>query len=72
MPRLDGYQVFDILKSYPHLKNVPVVAYSVHVSELNAARSRGFDSFLGKPLDVDQFPSQLTQILKGEGVWSTP
>ncbi len=70
MPSSNGYEVLDKLKATAGFENVPVVAYTVHVSEINAARQRGFHSFLGKPLDADNFPAQLASILNGERVWS--
>lgn len=51
------------------LDDVPIVAYSVHVSEIEIARRAGFDGFLGKPLDADRFSDQLRRILSGEQVW---
>jgi CheY-like chemotaxis protein len=71
MPELDGYEVLEILHASRFAK-VPVVAYTVHVSEMNAMRSKGFHSFLGKPLNAEEFPKQLARILKNEPVWSLP
>jgi two-component system, cell cycle response regulator DivK len=67
MPGLDGYSVKDLLKS--HLGDTPIVAYTVHISEINVVRNLGFDGFLGKPLDQSRFPEQLARILNGEQVW---
>lgn len=67
LPGIDGYSVKDIIRSL--LDNVPVVAYTVHVSEMKVVRELGFDGFIGKPLDALRFPDQLTRILNGEGVW---
>jgi two-component system, cell cycle response regulator DivK len=69
MPGRDGFQVFEALKADPHFQGVPIVAYTVHVSEINIVRQHGFDGFLGKPLDADQFPAQLARILNGQSVW---
>jgi two-component system, cell cycle response regulator DivK len=69
MPGKSGYDVLALLKSNPHFARVPVVAYTVHVSEINVAHQQGFHSFLGKPLDPKKFPEQLARILKGEQVW---
>src|SRR5215207_10197663 len=69
MPQLDGYKVLELLRADSRYDDVPVVAYTVHVSEINVARDMGFHSFLGKPLDVDRFPDQLARILRGEPVW---
>jgi len=72
MPGLDGYRVLEQLKADSRFQSIPVVAYTVHVSEINVAYERGFDGFLGKPLDDDAFPNQLARILNGEPVWETP
>jgi CheY-like chemotaxis protein len=70
MPDTNGYQLLERIKSDARFRDVPVAAYTVHVSEVNVARKKGFHSFLGKPLDADRFPDQLARILRGEHVWS--
>ncbi len=67
MPDLNGYTVKDMLKE--QLGEVPIIAYTVHVSEINVVQQMGFDGFLGKPLDNAKFPDQLARILNGEAVW---
>jgi two-component system cell cycle response regulator DivK len=67
MPGLDGYAVKDLLRE--QLGGTPIVAYTVHVSEINVVQQMGFDGFLGKPLDHTRFPDQLARILNGEAVW---
>lgn len=67
MPGIDGFRVKDLLRE--HLGNTPIIAYTVHVSEIDVVRQRGFDGFLGKPLDSARFSGQLERILKGEPVW---
>ncbi len=71
LPGTNGYQILAWLKSDPRFQAVPVVAYTVHVDEISVAQQRGFDSFLGKPIRYDRFPSQLRRILRGEQVWET-
>ena len=71
MPDLDGYEVLQLLKSAPHLEGVPIVAHTVHVAELPNARDMGFDSFISKPLDADNFSRQLKAILNGTPVWES-
>jgi two-component system cell cycle response regulator DivK len=71
MPKQDGYQTLEILKGDLGLP-VPVVAYTVHTSEMDEARALGFDGFLGKPLDPKRFPDQLARLLAGQPVWETP
>lgn len=72
MPGTDGFQLLKRFKANPNFEAVPIVAYTVHVSEINVAHQVGFDGFLGKPLDSDRFPDQLERILAGKGVWETP
>jgi CheY-like chemotaxis protein len=67
MPGLDGYEAKDLLRSY--FSDIPIIAYTVHVSEMNVVRELGFSGFLGKPLDTTRFPGQLARILNGEPVW---
>ncbi len=71
MPGIDGFTVLEKLKADARFQGVPIVAYTVHVSEMNAAYQRGFDGFIGKPLDPDRFPEQLARILRGEPVWES-
>ncbi len=71
MPGISGYDVLQNLKADQRLANIPVVAYTVHVSEINHAYELGFDSFIGKPINPDKFPAQLASILRGEAVWAT-
>jgi len=71
MPTTDGYTILQAIKAEPRFKGVPVIAYTVHVSEINVAHQHGFDGFIGKPLNADKFPEQIARILNGEGVWET-
>ena len=71
MPDIDGFDVLKNLKEDKRLLNVPIVAHSVHISEIKVAHTAGFDGFIGKPLNADKFPRQLARILDGKGVWET-
>jgi two-component system cell cycle response regulator DivK len=68
-PNHNGIQLIDELRADERLTDTLFVAYTVHISEQNAARQAGFHSFLGKPLDVARFSDQLRRILNGEPVW---
>jgi two-component system, cell cycle response regulator DivK len=72
LPVLNGYQLLEKFKQDERFASVPIVAYTVHVSEINHARELGFHSFIGKPLDADAFPQQISRILNGERVWALP
>ncbi len=68
-PYGDGYSVFTLLRADPRYEAIPIIAYSVHTSQIDRVRAAGFQGFLGKPLSVEQFPNQLSRILNGDSVW---
>jgi CheY-like chemotaxis protein len=72
MPHINGYELFEKLSKDPRFNGVPLIAYTVHVSEINVIRDLGFHSFIGKPLDADAFPDQIARILRGERIWANP
>jgi CheY-like chemotaxis protein len=72
MPVVDGYEAVSIIRAHPNFQTAKVVAYSVHVSELKVVMGMEFDAFLGKPLDADAFPEQLSRILAGEKLYFIP
>jgi len=72
MPGLNGYEVVQQLKGDERFRHIPVIAYTVHVSEVQTARNYGFNGFIGKPLDADLFPEYLQKMMAGEEVWVIP
>ena len=72
MPHMNGYQVLEWIQGQEKFEDVPVVAYTTHISHLNDAKRAGFHSFLGKPIDGRNFGKQLERILDGESVWEVP
>lgn len=68
-PNGDGFTVLEDLKRDARLNGAPVVAYTVHTSEIEVARRAGFDSFIGKPVRATEFPAQLRRLLNGQAVW---
>lgn len=71
MPKLNGFEVLEFLRRNYEIDG-QIVAYTVHTSEINIASKMRFDGFIGKPLNPDRFPDQLTRILNGERVWELP
>jgi two-component system, cell cycle response regulator DivK len=67
MPTTDGFAVKDWLRE--QLDDVPIIAYTVHVSEIQVTRDAGFDGFIGKPLNAERFAGQLARIVKRLPVW---
>jgi len=71
LPYEDGYEILQELRRRPKFANTLVVAITGHTSleEMRKAQDAGFDGFIGKPLQFDRFPDQLSRILSGRQVW---
>ena len=72
MPNLNGYEILSLLREDADFDQVPIVAYTTHISHMSSARDAGFDSFLGKPIHRGHFADNLIKILNGEAVWEAP
>ena len=68
MPKQDGYEIIKVLKQRLP-PGVPIIACTVHTSEINKTRKYGFSGFIAKPLDMDRFPEQVGCILDGKPIW---
>jgi CheY-like chemotaxis protein len=66
-----GYDVFQEVRMFPQLANVPIVAVSAAdaSSAVPKVRAMGFSGFIKKPIDDDLFPKQIKSIIDGENVW---
>ncbi len=71
MPHLTGFELLPMLREQVG-HSVPIIAYTVHLSEIDVTRRMGFDGFIGKPLDNERFPEIIQRILSGESVWELP
>jgi two-component system cell cycle response regulator DivK len=71
LPYEDGFEVHKKLRKHPKLKDTNIVAVTANASEsyMQRAIKDGFNGFIGKPLDPDRFPAQITRILEGKSVW---
>jgi chemosensory pili system protein ChpA (sensor histidine kinase/response regulator) len=56
MPRMDGYEVAQHMRSTPRLKHVPIIMITSRVGEKHRARAMeiGVDEYLGKPYQESQ------------------
>ncbi len=71
LPHEDGYEALRQIRADNNLRDTLVVVVTAYGSseEMKKAREAGFDGFLVKPLDADQFPEQIRKILSGEEIW---
>lgn len=68
MPKMNGFELLERLTAILG-PEVPIVACTVHVNEIDTAHQLGFHSFVSKPINMTRFPDQLRRILDGERVW---
>lgn len=68
-----GSEVFKLIKQYERYADVPVVAVSASepADAIPRVQGLGFDGFIPKPIDDEQFPFTLQRILKGEKLFLT-
>ena len=72
IPDEDGYAVLQRLRNDERFKKTRIVAVTADAAQesMMRAKAAGFDGFIGKPLDPDEFPNQIKSILLGQSVWS--
>ena len=68
---INGYDVYDQIRSEPDLKNIPIVAVTSldPETEIPKAQQMKFDGFISKPINSRQFPKQLAAIIEGKNLW---
>jgi two-component system cell cycle response regulator DivK len=71
LPYEDGFEVLAKIRNDPRYCQAWVVAVTADVQPetMKRAREAGFDGFIGKPLNLEKFPRQLSDVLQGKAVW---
>jgi chemosensory pili system protein ChpA (sensor histidine kinase/response regulator) len=69
MPRMDGYEVAQHMRSTPRLKNVPIIMITSRVGEKHRARAVeiGVDEYLGKPYQESQLLEAIAPLVARGG-----
>lgn len=64
MPKIDGLQVLEVVKSHAELKTVPVVMLTSSRQERDLVQSYalGVNAYVVKPVDFDQFTEAIKQL----------
>ena len=71
LPGSDGYALLERLRGHPRYEDTLIIAVTADVSVQNMRRAEasGFDGLIGKPLNPDLFPTQISSVLRGESIW---
>ncbi|MFD0740254.1 response regulator [Lysobacter koreensis] len=74
MPRMDGLEVLQELRTHTQLRRIPVVILSSSREENDLARSwdLGVNAYVVKPVDVDQFFEAVKALGKFWAVFNEP
>ena len=64
MPRMDGLQLLEVMKSDSHMRAIPVVMMtsSREEGDLLASYGLGVNSYVVKPVDFSEFAERIAQI----------
>lgn len=67
MPRMDGYEVLGRLRSNRDSEGIPIVAVTAlaMVGDREKLMSSGFDGYISKPVDPENFASKVQEFLHG-------
>ena len=65
MPVMDGNQATEILKSDPHTKKIPVIAFTgdVVAKTKTGALKKGYDGYLTKPVKIRELADELSKYI---------
>ncbi len=68
---LNGFEMLDLIRQSPTLKHLPVLALTASVmnEEVHQLRTAGFNGVIGKPVNLQTFPSYIAKALQGGAVW---
>jgi two-component system NtrC family sensor kinase len=68
LPGIDGYEVGVALRSFPALRDTPIIAVTAYAMPGDRERTlaAGCDGYIAKPLDPDRFPQQVADFVRGK------
>lgn len=67
IPKLNGYEVTQKLKSMEEFENIPIVALTAHAmkGDRMKALEAGCEGYITKPINVRELPAQVKSFIKG-------
>ena len=63
MPKLDGFKVIELLRSYDSTKYIKIIAVTAHamVGDKEKILKKGFDGYFSKPINTREFRRTLLE-----------
>lgn len=73
LPRMDGHQVLEVVKSDPDLASIAVVVLTTSSAETDRAKAyeRHANSYLVKPVDYTRFQQLVNDLSLYWGIWNS-
>jgi CheY-like chemotaxis protein len=70
---ISGYDIFEQIRQVEALAEIPVIAVSASdpAIEIPRLKALGFAGFIGKPIAMNRFGTQIAACLNGQAVWET-
>lgn len=68
LPRFDGYETAAAMRAFPSLAGSLIVALTAYTNPGDRERilTAGCNGYIAKPIDVDRFPAQVAEFLRGK------
>lgn len=66
MPNAAGDTTLRFMRGTPELKSIPVLVVSAHADVAHIAKSMGADSWMAKPISIDELSKRISEILSGQ------
>ncbi|MBI5559270.1 MAG: response regulator [Deltaproteobacteria bacterium] len=66
MPKIDGYELTQRLKSMPDCKDIKIIALTAHAmkGDCEKALAAGCEGYITKPINIREFHGQIQQFIK--------
>ncbi len=75
MPRLDGWEVYDLLRADPQFSETPIIMLTVVPEEAERKRQlagSAIDFYVTKPFDTVHLRRRIERLLGGVSLWDSP